>query len=58
MGPQVKELVFGTTRDRMLVIEGTPQSKAVTIFVRGGNKVLMGPFRVGCTTQSSKFSSE
>jgi hypothetical protein len=39
MGPQVKEMVFGTTRDRMLVIEGTPQSKAVTIFVRGGNKV-------------------
>lgn len=39
VGPQVKEMVFGTTRDRMLVIEGTPQSKAVTIFVRGGNKV-------------------
>jgi TCP-1/cpn60 chaperonin family len=39
MGAQVKEMVFGTTRDRMLVIEGTPQSKAVTIFVRGGNKV-------------------
>lgn len=39
MGLQVKEMVFGTTRDRMLVIEGTPQSKAVTIFVRGGNKV-------------------
>ncbi len=38
-GSQVKELVFGTTRDRMLVVEGTPQSKAVTIFVRGGNKV-------------------
>ncbi len=35
---QVKELVFGTTRDRMLVVEGTKVSKAVTIFVRGGNK--------------------
>jgi hypothetical protein len=43
MGVQVKELVFGTTRDRMLVIEGTPQSKAVTIFVRGGNKVRILP---------------
>jgi T-complex protein 1 subunit epsilon len=37
----VKEMVFGTTRDRMLVIEGTPQSKAVTIFVRGGNKMIV-----------------
>ena len=35
----VRELVFGTTKDRMLVIEGTKLSKAVTIFVRGGNKV-------------------
>ena len=35
----VRELVFGTTKDRMLVIEGTKRSKAVTIFVRGGNKV-------------------
>ena len=35
----VRELVFGTTKDRMLVIEGTKMSKAMTIFVRGGNKV-------------------
>jgi len=37
----VKELVFGTTRDRMLVVEGTAVSKAVTIFVRGGNKMIL-----------------
>jgi T-complex protein 1 subunit epsilon len=35
----VKELAFGTTKDRMLVIEGTPNSRAVTIFCRAGNKV-------------------
>jgi hypothetical protein len=38
----VREITFGTTRDRMLLIEGTPNSRAVTIFVRGGNKM------VGC----------
>lgn len=37
----VRELVFGTTKDRMLVIEGTKLSKAVTIFVRGGNKMIL-----------------
>ncbi len=36
----VKEISFGTTRDRMLLIEGTPNSRAVTIFVRGGNKMV------------------
>lgn len=36
----VKEISFGTTRDRMLVIEGTPNSRAITIFVRGGNKMV------------------
>lgn len=37
----VKEIGFGTTRDRMLVIEGTPNSRAVTIFVRAGNKMMI-----------------
>ncbi|PRW20561.1 T-complex 1 subunit epsilon [Chlorella sorokiniana] len=37
----VKEISFGTTRDRMLLIEGTPNSRAVTIFVRGGNKMMI-----------------
>jgi hypothetical protein len=36
----VREITFGTTRDRMLLIEGTPNSRAVTIFVRGGNKMV------------------
>jgi T-complex protein 1 subunit epsilon len=33
-------MTFGTTRDRMLLIEGAPNSRAVTIFVRGGNKMV------------------
>ncbi|KAK9835161.1 hypothetical protein WJX81_002289 [Elliptochloris bilobata] len=37
----VREMSFGTTKDRMLVIEGCPNSRAVTIFVRGGNKMIL-----------------
>lgn len=37
----VRELQFGTTKDRMLVIEDCEGSKAVTIFVRGGNKMIL-----------------
>jgi hypothetical protein len=36
----VKELCFGTTKDRMLVIEECTNSKAVTIFIRGGNRMV------------------
>lgn len=36
----VKELQFGTTKDRMLVIEECQNSRAVTIFIRGGNKMV------------------
>lgn len=36
----VRELVFGTTKDRMLVIEECANSRAVTVFVRGGNKMV------------------
>ena len=36
----VKELSFGTTKDRMLVIEECHNSRAVTIFIRGGNKMV------------------
>ena len=35
------QISFGTTKDRMLVIEGCPNSKAVTLFVRGGNKMIL-----------------
>ena len=41
----VKEVSFGTTKDRMLVIEGCPNSKAVTIFVRAGNKMVLDEAR-------------
>lgn len=37
----VRELEFGTTRDRMLVIEECANSRAVTIFIRGGNKMII-----------------
>jgi TCP-1/cpn60 chaperonin family len=36
----VRQLSFGTTKDNMIVIEGCKNSKAVTIFVRGGNKMV------------------
>lgn len=37
----VRELTFGTTRDRMLVIEECANPRAVTIFVRGSNKMII-----------------
>lgn len=37
----VRELSFGTTKDRMLIIEDCKNSKAVTIFIRGGNKMII-----------------
>jgi T-complex protein 1 subunit epsilon len=36
----VKEISFGTTKDRMLVIEKCKNTRAVTIFIRGGNKMI------------------
>ena len=36
----VREMTFGTTKDRMLVIEECKNSKAVTIFLRGGTKMV------------------
>ncbi|KAK6621555.1 T-complex protein 1 subunit epsilon [Polyplax serrata] len=37
----VRELSFGTTKDKMLVIEECHNSRAVTIFIRGGNKMII-----------------
>lgn len=37
----VREMSFGTTRDRVTVLEGCASSKSVTIFVRGGNKMII-----------------
>lgn len=41
----VRELCFGTTKERMLVIEECKNSRAVTIFIRGGNKMVCN---LGC----------
>jgi hypothetical protein len=38
----VREISFGTTRDKMLVIEECANTRAVTIFVRGSNKMVGG----------------
>merc|ERR1719471_2538306 len=38
---KVRELSFGTTKDKMLVIEECKNSKAVTIFLRGGTKMII-----------------
>ena len=40
----VRELSFGTTKDRMLVIEDCKNTRAVTIFVRGGNRMVSESF--------------
>ncbi|XP_074604200.1 chaperonin containing TCP1 subunit 5 [Brevipalpus obovatus] len=37
----VRELTFGTTKERMLVIEECPDTRAVTVFIRGGNKMIV-----------------
>ncbi|XP_075068858.1 T-complex protein 1 subunit epsilon [Mixophyes fleayi] len=37
----VREISFGTTKDRMLVIEQCKNSRAATIFIRGGNKMII-----------------
>merc|ERR1711993_163602 len=37
----VREISFGTTKDKMLVIEECKNSKAVTIFLRGGTKTII-----------------
>jgi T-complex protein 1 subunit epsilon len=39
----VREVSFGTTRDRMMVIEECANTRAVTIFVRGSNKMVSPP---------------
>lgn len=37
----VREMSFGTTRDHVIVLEDCAFSKSVTIFVRGGNKMII-----------------
>ncbi|KAL9657081.1 hypothetical protein ABK040_002707 [Willaertia magna] len=38
---KVKEISFGTSSDKMLFIEECANTKAVTIFLRGGNKMII-----------------
>eukprot|EP01129_Flabellula_baltica_P015474 TRINITY_DN789_c0_g1_i2.p1 TRINITY_DN789_c0_g1~~TRINITY_DN789_c0_g1_i2.p1 ORF type:complete len:532 (-),score=149.02 TRINITY_DN789_c0_g1_i2:23-1618(-) len=38
---KVREIVFGTNADRMIVIEDCPNTKAVTVLIRGGNHMLL-----------------
>lgn len=38
---KIYELEFGTTKDRMLVIEECSNSKTVTCFIRGSNKMII-----------------
>jgi len=37
----VREVTFGTTKERMLVVEECAESQAVTVLVRGGNKMIV-----------------
>jgi len=37
----VREISFGTTEDRMILIEGGVNTSAVTVLVRGGNKMIV-----------------
>merc|ERR1711998_161485 len=37
----VREVTFGTTKERMLVIEDCGESQAVTVLIRGGNKMII-----------------
>jgi len=38
---KIRTVEFGTTKDRMLVVEDCPHSEAVTIFIRGGNHMVV-----------------
>lgn len=40
----IREMTFGTTRDKMLVIEECANTRAVTVFVRGSNKMVSNTF--------------
>jgi T-complex protein 1 subunit epsilon len=42
---KVREMSFGTTREKMLVIEECANSRAVTVFIRGSNKMVGRPTR-------------
>lgn len=41
----VREVGYGTTKDRSIIIEGCPNLSAVTIWVRGGNRMVLDEVR-------------
>lgn len=43
----VREMSFGTTREKMLVIEECANTRAVTVFVRGSNKMVCSRIATG-----------
>ena len=49
----VREVNFGTAKDRMLVIEECQNSKAVTILLRGGTKMVIQFYRSYFIARSS-----
>jgi len=38
---RVREVTFGTTKERMLVVEDCAESSAVTVLIRGGNRMIV-----------------
>lgn len=38
---KVREVGFGTTKDRMLIVEDCADSRTVTVFIRGGNAMIV-----------------
>lgn len=38
---KVREVGFGTTKDRMLIVEECADSRTVTVFIRGGNAMII-----------------
>ena len=36
----VREVEFGTSSDKIMVVEKCPETRAVTIFIRGGNNMV------------------
>jgi T-complex protein 1 subunit epsilon len=41
----VREIGFGTTKDRMMIIEQCANSRTVTVFIRGGNRMIIDEAR-------------
>jgi T-complex protein 1 subunit epsilon len=49
---RVREMTFGTTREKMLVIEECANSRAVTVFIRGSNKMVSPDIFVHLSTSN------